>query len=342
MTSARRGLFYKGLLDGIILTLLLAVYAGAGIYSFYTSRGPLKKITQVEIKEGMSTTSIAALLEKNNVIQHPSFFKLFLRLLREDDDLKYGLYTFCPGVSLKDVISELLAGNVSLETIFIPEGLTNKQIIELLGSYGFLDDDLEEFPHEGLLFPDTYWVAKGTSYSTLFQVMQDKMVTTLQELLETPPEAHPLKKAGEILILASIVEKEAACDAEKPLIAGVFLNRLKRGMRLQSDPTAVYGITSGHGKLKRKLYRKDLLHESDHNTYRIKGLPPTPIANPGRSSIQAVLNPKETDYLYFVADNKGRHLFAKTLKEHNRNIQKIRQKKRQFRKRSVLQRNNLK
>jgi UPF0755 protein len=202
----------------------------------------------------------------------------------------------------------------------IAEGLTVAEVYELLEEAHGLTGELPPPPPEGSLLPETYFYAFGDPRAELVRRMQRAMDDVLAELWPRRAEDLPLDGRAEALTLASIVDKETASAAERAKVAAVFVNRLRRGMRLQADPTVIYGLTAGEGPLGRSLTRRDWADDSDYNTYRIDGLPPGPIANPGRAAIEAVLNPAAVDYLYFVADGSGGHAFARTLDEHNRNV----------------------
>ncbi len=208
--------------------------------------------------------------------------------------------------------------------VALAEGATVWQVVEELKDADFLTGEVEELPPEGMLAPDSYEVKAGDSRADLLRRMQEKQAARLAAAWERRAEGLPFKTPQEALILASIVEKETALPEERPTVASVFINRLRRGMRLQTDPTVIYGVTEGRGVLGRPIRRSELRRETPYNTYVITGLPPTPIANPGLASIEAVLNPADTDYLYFVADGTGGHAFARTLAEHNANVAKWR------------------
>jgi UPF0755 protein len=226
------------------------------------------------------------------------------------------------------VLDKLVAGDVVLRQVTIPEGLTTAQVLDLLAGVDGLEGTISMPPSEGSLLPETYDYTLGDTREMLIERMRKGMDSLIAELWPKRAAELPLKSPEEAVILASIVEKETGIPAERPRVAAVFVNRLKRGMPLQSDPTVIYGLTrgkvasvaNGEGILGRKLIRADLDLDNPYNTYRILGLPPGPIANPGRASLEAVLNPPATTELYFVADGTGGHAFASTLEEHNRNV----------------------
>jgi len=209
--------------------------------------------------------------------------------------------------------------------IAIAEGATSWQVWNALNNAEFLSGNVAEVPAEGSLSPDSYEVRRDADRSDLVAEMQARQIATLASAWETRVDGLPFDTPEEALILASIVEKETGIAAERRIVASVFINRLNTPMRLQTDPTVIYGITLGQRVLGRGLRRSELNAETPYNTYRIDGLPPTPIANPGRASIEAVMNPEETDFVFFVADGTGGHVFAETLAEHNRNVAEWRQ-----------------
>ncbi|MEZ5779869.1 MAG: endolytic transglycosylase MltG [Paracoccaceae bacterium] len=208
--------------------------------------------------------------------------------------------------------------------ITLAEGVTSWQVVEALKRAEFLDGEPGEVPAEGALSPDSYEVVRGEPRSELLAEMETRQAADLAELWDARAEGLPYATPEEALIMASIVEKETGVPEERPVVASVFLNRLAQGMKLQTDPTVIYGLTKGQGVLGRGLRQSELRGRTPYNTYVIDGLPPTPIANPGRDSIAAALNPESTDYLFFVADGTGGHAFAETLAEHNDNVAKWR------------------
>lgn len=209
--------------------------------------------------------------------------------------------------------------------VTMAEGVTSWQVVEALKQADFLSGEVAEVPAEGSLAPDTYEVEKGSARSALLAEMVKRQAAILAAEWEARPFGLPYDSAEEALIMASIVEKETGVPDERPQVASVFVNRLEQGMRLETDPTVIYGVTKGQGVLERGLRRSELNTTTPYNTYRIDGLPPTPIANPGRAAIHAALNPAETDFVFFVADGSGGHAFARTLEEHNANVARWRE-----------------
>ncbi len=276
------------------------------------------------VERGASLTAIAENLQSGGVIDDAFLFRLSARLYRVSRSLKAGEYAFPARVSMGGVIDILVSGETVIRQFTVPEGLTSAEVMTLIAGVEGLVGELDGVPTEGSLLPETYNYAWADARPDIVGRMEKAMADTLAELWPTRAEGLPIDTPAEAVILASIVEKETGVAEERALVAGVFVNRLKRGMRLQSDPTVVYALTGGTGPLDRALRSRDLRVDNPYNTYGNAGLPPGPIANPGRASLEAVLNPAETDYLYFVADGTGGHAFAKTLAEHNRNVAKWR------------------
>lgn len=305
-------------------------------YSLYTSKGVLSKDVQLIIPKGTGVSGIAALLKDKDIIDNPLLFKIMARVTDVQSDLKAGEYQFSAHVSMGEVFSKLSSGEIILRQITIPEGYTSFEIVRLLKKKKGIEHDIKTTPLEGTLLPNTYsYQSTDTALSII-----DQMETALTDILETAWSSKastlPFKTKREAIILASIIEKETGVATERAKISGVFVNRLNKGMPLQTDPTVIYAITkgahkdTGRGPLGRRLLRKDLSIDSPYNTYKYAGLPKGAICNPGKDAIIAALNPEKHNYLYFVADGTGGHIFSKTLAEHNRNVaqwRKIRARK---------------
>jgi UPF0755 protein len=272
---------------------------------------------------------VAKLLHNQGIIADPLTFQAGVVINRARGQLKAGEYFFPERVSMEQVIGILRSGKSILHPVTLPEGLTSQLIVQRLMNYDFLSGQIETVPPEGTLLPDTYNVQRGTSRQKILDQMADAQKKLVNELMTKKSPDAQVKTPGELVTLASIVEKETGKAQERPRVAAVFLNRLKRGMKLQSDPTTIYGIAAGKGGLDRPLTRDDLLKPTPYNTYIIEKLPPTPIANPGRLALEAVINPATSNDLYFVADGTGGHAFAPTLDEHNKNVTKWRQLQRE-------------
>lgn len=320
----------------VCLIAAAAALAAGGVivwgYTAFTNPGALASDTRVLIARGAGLRAIAATLAEAGVIRHPLLFVAMTKWGGRHDDLKAGEYRFPPLVSPAEVLATIRAGRVVIRKLTIPEGLASARVVELLATADGLTGARAAPPREGSLLPETYDYVWGDTRAGLLRRMAAAQKTTLETLWRARQSGLPLASPREAVILASIVEKETGAETERALVAAVFLNRLRRGMRLQSDPTVVYALTGGKGPLARNLSRIDLAIDHPYNTYRVKGLPPGPITNPGTAAIAAALNPAESAALYFVADGKGGHAFAKTLREHNRNVARWRRLRRAIRK----------
>jgi UPF0755 protein len=297
------------------------VIAGLTQLNAYLVRpGPAKEQTVVVLPRGAGLARITALLHNAGVIEHPWFFRLAARRLGHDRDLKAGEYAFPAAITPGSVLNLLANGQTVARRLTVAEGLTVAQVYQLIEQADGLIGELPPPPPEGSLLPETYFYALGDRRADLVRRMRLGMQDLLDQLWPERAPGLPLVRREDAVTLASIVDKETAQADERRKVAAVFINRLRRGMRLQADPTVIYGLTEGEGPLGRALTRQDWADGSAYNTYQIEGLPPGPIANPGRASIAAVLDPADVDYLYFVANGKGGHAFARTLAEHNRNV----------------------
>lgn len=305
------------LLAGSVIFMALFAYLG---YSAFHDPNEVTEETIFNVPAGQGLIRTARLLEEGGLITDREIFKIGVMLKGQERSLKAGEMLIPAGQSMNDIMEILVRGDVIQHSLTIPEGWTSYQIVEYLGELFRLTGEIETLPPEGSLLPETYNYTLGTSRVELINRMQRDQNAVLAELWEKRVPDLPIHSVEEAMILASIVEKETGLAEERPHVAGVFINRLRRGMRLQSDPTIIYGITH-KGFLDRGLRRSEIADANNpYNTYQIDGLPPTPIAHPGRASLEAVLNPMETDDLYFVADGTGGHAFASTLAEHERNV----------------------
>jgi UPF0755 protein len=268
---------------------------------------------------------VADLLAARGVIAEPLVFRIGTTFDGQADHLKAGEFAFVPAISARGAAAVIVSGRTVVRRITLPEGITTVQAVALLRAAEGFEGDVAAEPAEGELLPDTYHYSWGDQRERMIARQRRAMTDLLADQWTKRAPDLPLKTAQEALVLASIVEKETGVADERPRIAAVFINRLKRGMRLQADPTVIYGLTQGKAPLDRPLSRADLEARNAWNTYVIDGLPATPIANPGRDAIAAVLNPVATEELYFVSDGTGRHAFARTLNEHNRNVARLRQ-----------------
>ena len=318
----RRWGLLGGSLSALLTILVLLGLAAVAATRLFDAAGPLSEEAVVEIPSGSGVNAIASRLADAGVVDQPWLFAKGVQL--QGGVLKAGEYKFPPAVSMRGAMEILQGGKVVQYALTLPEGLTSTEAVALIESAEALDGSVDSVPPEGSLLPETYHYTRSETREQLIGRMAAASEAALEELWPERQKDLPLDSPEQALILASIVEKETGLAEERPLVAAVFINRLKKSMRLQSDPTVVYGITLGKAPLGRALTRADLKAVTPYNTYQIDGLPPTPIANPGRASIAAVLQPAASDFLYFVADGSGGHAFAKTLAEHNRNVAKWR------------------
>lgn len=307
------------------ITLLIVLgLAVAGLVTVGQNRiagpGPLTAETRFVVPRGASLDRVAQSLEAQGVIGSAALFRIAARTSDDGRDIRFGEYAVPPGASIRDVLDLLRSGRVVQYPVTVPEGLTSWEIVELLKGVEVLEGTIATVPPEGTLAPDTYIVSRGDTREALIARMAALQARRLEEAWAQRAPDIAVRTPQEALILASLIEKETAKPEERPIIGGVFNNRLKRNMRLQTDPTIIYGITRGQGPLDRPIRRSDIDRPTPWNTYTIDGLPPTPIANPGRESLLAATRPAETRALYFVADGTGGHAFAETLAEHNRNV----------------------
>ena len=313
----------------IALVVVLALGAGLGVGVVrwalleIEAPGPLAAAQVHVVQKGTGMSQIARDLEAAGIIADQRLFRLYSRYTKLDSNLQAGEYEFEPGISMEAVLAQLTVGKTVLRFVTIPEGLTSREAAALVAAAEGMKG-IAEIPAEGSLLPETYTFTLDENRAALIARMQDAMTKTLAELWAGRAENLPVKTPEEALVLASVVEKETGLPEERRRVAAVFVNRLNRGIRLQSDPTVVYAITRGERELGRPLRFKDLEFKDPYNTYYAAGLPPGPICNPGREAIAAVLNPIASKELYFVADGTGGHAFAETLVQHNRNVAKWR------------------
>src|SRR5690554_1946684 len=309
----------------VVLSLLfgLALFAALALVAaqfYYEREGPLEVGQNVVIPRGSSIGAISQRLEEAGVIEDARAFHVAALVTGKNARLRAGEYAFPAGVSLREALELLESGKTVIRRFTVPEGRTAADVVGLLMETEELSGEIPSLPEEGSLLPETYHYSWGDDRNQLLERMQRSMAAVLEELWEARAVGLPLETPEEAVTLASIVEKETGVAEERPIVASVFINRLKQGMRLQSDPTVVYAITKGEQPLGRALTRADWQVEDPYNTYQNDGLFFGLIANPGRASLEAVLDPVESDYLYFVADGSGGHAFARTLEEHNRNV----------------------
>ncbi len=304
----------------IILALVVVFALTAWAQSRFRAAGPLTEATNFEVARGESFASVTARLEEEGVISDPRIFRVAARYTDMDGGIRFGEYSIPAGASMQDVLGLLnRGGNVFRQFVFA-EGRTSWEVVQALMAEDELTGEIAGIPPEGSLAPAGYDFQKGDTRESLLARMREQQERILAEAWESRAPDLPIETPEELLILASIVEKETGVAEERAEVAAVFVNRLRLGMRLQTDPTVIYGITEGQGSLGRGIRASELAAATPYNTYVIQGLPPTPIANPGRAAIEAAANPAISEYLYFVADGTGGHAFATTLEEHNANV----------------------
>ncbi|WOI54761.1 endolytic transglycosylase MltG [Parvularcula sp. LCG005] len=324
-----------GKLVGVVFVLALIAAAGAGYYAWQLDQkikapGPLSETSILWIERGNGVATVGTKLDEMGAIEDTFHFKVASRINKLAPDLQAGEYEIPANASVAEIVTLLKEGKPLLRFVTLPEGLTTKQIIARINEAPMLEGEVTLDPGEGTLLPETYSYQRGDARDSIITRMTAAHDDVINELWPNRAADLPIKTQMEAVILASIVEKETGIAAERPRVAAVFTNRLKRGMRLQSDPTIIYGLTGGE-PLGRGIRQSELRGETPYNTYVIRGLPPTPIANPGRESLAAVLNPADTKDLYFVADGTGGHVFATSLAEHNSNVAKWRKIERERR-----------
>jgi UPF0755 protein len=311
-------------LKALTILALIGVFAIGGSFFYVKDKaerpGPHVAATRVIVTPGSSLKSISSTLETAGVISNSLQFRLWARLTEQHTKLRAGEFEIPPRASIADVLNVLERGETVVRKLTLAEGLTVTEMLIIIQDAEGLVGHVSNIPDDGMMLPETYYYSWGDRREDLVTRMVKGMEDLVSRQWLTRPDDFILETPEQMLTLASIVEKETGIAAERPKVAAVFLNRLKKGMRLQSDPTVVFALTNGSGALGRALTKTDLKTDSPYNTYVVKGLPPGPIANPGRDSILAVMNPADTDAVYFVADGSGGHVFAKTLKQHNRNV----------------------
>ncbi len=316
----------------LISMLFAAAVIGAAALGLWAvaevrSSGPLQQEKIVLIARGSGLSSISGTLEQEGVIRYGVLFNIYARISGQHASLKAGEYQFAPHITMAEIMTMMKEGRVYDRKITVPEGYTSYQIVNILNGVAALEGPaIEIVPAEGALLPETYHYIAGDKREDVLNKMQEAMKGTLEAAWATRHSDLPYSTPQEAMVLASIIEKETGVAGERKKIAGVFINRLRKGIALQSDPTVIYALTNGkieedgQGPLGRRLLRTDLEYVSPYNTYKNTGLPPGPIANPGRAAIEAALQPEKHDLIYFVADGTGGHVFAATLEEHNKNV----------------------
>ncbi|WP_375463690.1 endolytic transglycosylase MltG [uncultured Methylobacterium sp.] len=311
----------------LTFAVVVAIAAMLGLTLFQRQvqeAGPLPtdKVVVIPVRSG--TGEIAEILRREGVIAHTGLFEFAARF-GGHPPLKAGEYNFKAHASVTDAVDTMTTGRQVQHAITFPEGLTSEQIVMRLNENDVLSGEVGEIPAEGALLPDTYKFERGATRQRIVDLMKEKQRTVLRDIWLRRSAEVPVRTPGEMVTLASIVEKETGRADERPRVAGVFVNRLNKRMKLQSDPTIVYGLVGGRGTLGRGIQRSEIERATPYNTYVIEGLPPGPIANPGRAALEAVANPSRTKDLFFVADGTGGHAFADSLEGHQKNVSRWRQ-----------------
>lgn len=321
--------------NAIITVLLIGMLGAGGVFIYGKQKieapGPLReeKIVNIPARAGMN--DIAEILQREGVIDDNRWaFIGSVFALKARADLKPGEYAFQKNASLREVIGTIVEGKVVQHPVTIPEGLTSEQIVARLSENEIFSGSVREIPREGTLLPETYKFPRGTSREQAIQRMQQTQKRVLAEIWERRASDVPVKTPEQLVTLASIIEKETGKADERSRVAAVFANRLKQKMKLQSDPTIIYGLVGGKGTLGRPIKRSEIMQASPYNTYVIEGLPPGPIANPGRASLEAAANPARTRDLFFVADGNGGHNFTETYEQHQKNVARLRAMEKQI------------
>jgi UPF0755 protein len=332
--GASRGLFR--IVSGVftLLVVLMALAGGAALVlqSWISAPGPLQTARKVVVPKGEGAQEIAARLEREGVISNQWMFTAGYRMMHiagwsdrgRPMSLKAGEYQIPAAASVRQVIEILVEGKTIIYRVTVPEGLTSWQIVERLKGDPNLSGGIADVPPEGSLMPASYDIKRGDERQKIVDMMRAEAKRLAEKMWSQRQKDLPIKSWEEAVVLASIVEKETGRNDERDKVAAVFVNRLRKNMKLDSDPTILYGIDGGKVAWGRPILKSEIGRKSPHNTYAIYGLPPTAICNPGKAAIEAVLNPASTKALYFVADGKGGHVFAETLKEHNANVLKYR------------------
>jgi UPF0755 protein len=314
--------------NAIFTIILLLTLAVGGVVFWgkqkFDAAGPLTAEKTVNIPRG-GVRDIAEMLAREGVISDPwVFMGGALALKARGEDLKYGEYQFGKRASMRDVAETIIEGKVVQHQLTLAEGLTSEQIVARLLENDVLSGNIREIPREGTLLPESYRFTRGMTREQMIQRMQQSQARIVKEVWERRMPDLPIRTPEQLVTLASIIEKETGKPEERTRVAAVFMNRLKQNMRLQSDPTIIYGLVGGKGSLGRPIMRSEIEQPTPYNTYVINGLPPGPIANPGRASLEAAAMPARTKELFFVADGTGGHAFAENYEQHQKNVARLR------------------
>lgn len=302
---------------------IVAVFAALTVYQlrkWSVAEGPLTSAANAVVVKGANLTSVAQTLSEAKIIDKPWLFKIFARFEGLDKKLRAGEYRFEAGSSIKQVMDKIAKGEVFYRRMTLAEGLTTGQMLYQIATNSALSGEVSFAVSEGDLLPETYTFELGMPQDNIVLEAKKAMDKVLEDAWNSRDDNLPYKDKKQLLTMASIIEKETGVAHERPLVASVFVNRLRKGMKLQTDPTVIYALTEGQMEFGRSLKKKDLSIDSPYNTYKYYGLPPAPICNPGREAIMAAAHPAQSDYLYFVATGDGGHKFSQSLNEHNRNV----------------------
>lgn len=332
------------MLDGLMTFVFVLACLAAGVFYWvkiqFDQPGPLATSTVFAVPKGESGSATAERLEQEGIIADRRVFMtgiLYFKYLKGQGSLKAGEYEFRKYASMRDVLDTLVEGKSIEHKVTLAEGLTSYQIVQKLMAHPELRGEITEIPPEGSLLPDTYKFGTNDTRQDIIERMRAAQAKFLAKVWPRRDPDIVVTTPEEALILASIVEKETGRADERQRIASVFQNRLRKKMRLQSDPTIIYGLVGGKAVLDHPIQQEEIDRDTAYNTYKINGLPPTPIANPGRAAIEAVLRPAKTNDLYFVADGTGGHAFAPTLEAHNKNVAGWRKIEREIRAREAAE-----
>ena len=322
------------------LLLAVVVYIASNVFHYVHEPIAVDGAISIDFKPGSSIRTLSKQLQEHQLLEHPDYFLIWGRLTGKATRLQAGEYHLSAGQSLADLVDDMVNGRVRQYSLTLVEGWTFRDFLKALSTHEAVEHTLEGVAYddvmsvlgyagqhpEGRFFPDTYFIHKNTRDTDLLQRAYQQMESHLDRLWRERADDLPYKTPYEALIMASIVEKESAVPEERPIIAGVFTNRLRKGMRLQTDPTVIYGLGESYDG---DIRFRDLRTDTPYNTYTRKGLPPTPIAMPGIGALEAALNPADTGYLYFVAtgDGSGQHVFSTTLEAHEKAVDKYQRKR---------------
>jgi UPF0755 protein len=321
--------------NAVITLILVAMVVVGGTYIYGKQKieapGPLQEDKVVNIPSRAGVTDIADILQREGVIEGNKWYFIgAVFALKARSELKPGEYLFPKSASLRDIVGTIVEGKVVQHAVTIPEGLTSEQIVARLSENDIFAGSVREIPREGTLLPETYKFPRGTPREQVIARMQREQKSLLEKIWERRNPDIPIKTPEQLVTLASIVEKETGKADERSRVAAVFVNRLRQKIKLQSDPTIIYGLVGGKGTLGRPIKRSEIQQPSPYNTYVVDGLPPGPIANPGRASLEAAANPARTRDLFFVADGSGGHAFSDSYDQHQKNVAKLRAMEKQI------------